>query len=56
MHIHSLTKLAAELKRSKGYISKVSKRPWFPAKETDGWDVAKVRAAIDANVRGRSES
>lgn len=56
MHITTLTGLAGALGRHKGYVSKLTKRSWFPAKGPDGWDLDEVRSAIAANVRQRGKA
>lgn len=39
--------LAAALGVSKGWMSKLKRREWFPAKGPDGWDEPEVRAACE---------
>lgn len=56
MRATTLTQLAKLLSRNKGYVSRLSKQPWFPQRGEDGaWDVDACQRAIDANLaqRGR---
>lgn len=49
----SLSSCARTLGLNKGYLSKLSKLPWFPVKGDDGYDPEELRTAIAANVRTR---
>lgn len=42
--------LAEGLGITKGYLSKLKRRGWFPAKGANGWDESTVRAAIVENL------
>jgi hypothetical protein len=54
MIVLQLTQLANALNLNKGYVSKLSKKAWWPPKTTDGWDVEACRRALAENIRQRS--
>jgi len=56
MVVEQLTQLADALNLNKGYVSKLSRKPWWPPKTTNGWDVDACRLAIAENVRQRCGS
>lgn len=58
MRVTTLTQLAEALSRNKGYVSRLSKQPWFPQRgEDNSWDVEACQRAIAANLaqRGRNK-